>query len=92
MSKGSITPSIISWIYIVYESWSNRSKNSFIALFAALGIILGAIYMLYLYKKIIFGTLENEKLKEILDLNLREKLILYPLVLAVFIIGIIVID
>ena len=63
-------------------------KNSFIALFAALGIILGAIYMLYLYKKIIFGTLENEKLKEILDLNLREKLILYPLVLAVIIIGI----
>ena len=63
-------------------------KNSFIALFAALGIILGAIYMLYLYKKIIFGTLENEKLKEILDLNLREKLILFPLVLAVIIIGI----
>ena len=63
-------------------------KNSFIALFAALGIILGAIYMLYLYKKIIFGTLENEKLKEILDLNLREKLILYPLVIAVIIIGI----
>ena len=63
-------------------------KNSFIALFAAIGIILGAIYMLYLYKKIIFGTLENEKLKEILDLNLREKLILYPLVLAVIIIGI----
>ena len=63
-------------------------KNSFIALFAALGIILSAIYMLYLYKKIIFGTLENEKLKEILDLNLREKLILYPLVLAVIIIGI----
>ena len=63
-------------------------KNSFIALFAALGIILGAIYMLYLYKKIIFGTLENEKLKEILDLNLREKLILYPLVLAVIVIGI----
>ena len=63
-------------------------KNSFIALFAALGIILGAIYMLYLYKKIVFGTLENEKLKEILDLNLREKLILYPLVLAVIIIGI----
>ena len=63
-------------------------KNSFIALFAALGIILGAIYMLYLYKKIIFGTLENEKLKEILDLNLREKLILYPLVLVVILIGI----
>jgi NADH-quinone oxidoreductase subunit M len=59
-----------------------------VALFAATGIILGAIYMLYLYKEIIFGILKNEKLKEILDLNMREKLILYPLIIMILIIGI----
>ena len=48
--------------------------NTFIALFAASGIILGAIYMLYLYKNIIFGVLNNDKLKEILDLEIRENL------------------
>ena len=44
--------------------------------------------MLYLYKNIIFGTLTNEKLKDILDLDIREKIILYPLVAMVIFIGI----
>jgi NADH-quinone oxidoreductase subunit M len=55
---------------------------------AASGIVLSAVYMLYLYKRIIFGVIENEKLKEISDLNLREKSILIPLAIAVIIIGI----
>ena len=62
--------------------------NTFIALFAASGIILGAIYMLYLYKNIIFGVLTNDKLKEILDLDTREKLIMYPMIIMVILIGI----
>ena len=62
--------------------------NTFVALFSASGIILGAIYMLYLYKNIIFGVLTNEKLMEILDLDFREKIILYPLVVMIIIIGI----
>ena len=44
--------------------------------------------MLYLYKRIIFGTIQNEKLKEILDLDLREKLIMIPLIILIIIIGI----
>ncbi len=62
--------------------------NTFIALFAATGIILGAVYMLYLYKNIIFGILTNEKLTDILDLDIREKIILYPLIVLVIFIGI----
>ena len=62
--------------------------SSYVAFGAALGIILSAIYMLYLYKRIIFGIIENEKLKNILDLDLREKIILIPLVISVLIIGI----
>jgi NADH-quinone oxidoreductase subunit M len=62
--------------------------NTLVALFAASGIILGAIYMLLLYKNIIFGILINEKLKDILDLDTREKIILYPLVIIIIIIGI----
>ena len=43
--------------------------------------------MLFLYKNIIFGTLTNEKLKDILDLDFREKIILYPLIIMVIVIG-----
>ena len=62
--------------------------SSFIAIGAALGIILSAVYMLYLYKRIIFGTIVNQKLKDILDLDFRERLILIPLVVSVLLIGI----
>ena len=62
--------------------------SSLVVIGAASGIVLSAVYMLYLYKRIIFGLIENEKLTEILDLNLREKIILIPLALVVIIIGI----
>ena len=62
--------------------------STFIAIGASLGIILSAVYMLYLYKRIIFGVITNEKVKDILDLDLREKIILIPLLLTVFLIGI----
>ena len=44
--------------------------------------------MLYLYKRIIFGLITNDKLNNILDLNFREKVILVPLALVVLLIGI----
>ena len=44
--------------------------------------------MLYLYKNIIFGVLTNDKLKEILDLETREKIIMYPIIIMVIIIGV----
>ena len=62
--------------------------SSIVVVGAASGIVLSAVYMLYLYKRIIFGVIENEKLKEISDLNLREKSILIPLAIAVILIGI----
>ncbi len=62
--------------------------SSLIAIGVALGIILSAVYMLYLYKRIIFGTIVNQKLNDILDLDFREKLILVPLVVSVLLIGI----
>jgi len=62
--------------------------SSYVVVGAAVGIILSAIYMLYLYKRIIFGEITNNKLSEILDLDTREKTILIPLVALVIIIGI----
>ena len=62
--------------------------SSYVVIGAAAGIILSAIYMLYLYKRIIFGEITNNKLSEILDLDAREKTILIPLAVLVIIIGI----
>jgi len=54
--------------------------NTWVALFAATGVILSASYALWLYRRVIFGALEKEKLKALLDLSTREKILLYPLV------------
>ncbi|MFL2543960.1 MAG: NADH-quinone oxidoreductase subunit M [Alphaproteobacteria bacterium] len=62
--------------------------SSIVVIGSATGIVLSAVYMLYLYKRIIFGEMSNEKLSEILDLNNREKIILIPLAIAVIFIGI----
>ena len=62
--------------------------NIFLAFFAATGVILSAVYMLYLYKRVIFGLIKNEKLKNILDLNLRETIIMIPLLIVIFVMGI----
>ncbi len=55
---------------------------------AATGLVLGAAYMLWLYRKVIFGELTKDDLKHMLDLSPREKLIFAPLVAVVFWMGI----
>jgi len=62
--------------------------NTWVAALIALGVILGAAYMLYLYRRVIFGALVKEELKTILDLNRREILVFAPLVLVVLWMGI----
>ncbi|MGL1553604.1 hypothetical protein ACSTHM_23505, partial [Vibrio parahaemolyticus] len=52
------------------------------------GIILGAAYMLYLYRRIIFGELVHDDAKVMPDLSLREVALLAPIVLAVLWMGI----
>lgn len=62
--------------------------NTWVALFATTGVILSAGYALWLYRRVIFGSLTKESLKGMLDLSAREKLILYPLVVLVVFFGV----
>ena len=50
--------------------------NFLVAVIASVGVILGAAYMLWLYKRVVFGKLINEDLKKIVDLNRSEYFIL----------------
>ena len=62
--------------------------NTWVALFAATGVILSAAYALWLYRRVIFGALEKENLKKLLDLSPREQLILYPLIALTILFGV----
>jgi len=62
--------------------------NTWVAFLATTGIILGAAYALWLYRKIIFGELTKDSLKGILDMNRREIAVFLPLVLITLWMGI----
>ena len=51
-------------------------------------MILGACYMLYLYRRVIFGKLTRDDLKSILDLSPREIAVFAPLVILTLWMGI----
>jgi proton-translocating NADH-quinone oxidoreductase, chain M len=61
--------------------------NTWVAFGAAFGVILSAGYALWLYRRVIFGALTKESLKSILDLNLREKIVIYPLIVLTIVFG-----
>lgn len=54
---------------------------------AALGITLGVVYMLWMYKRIMLGKLDKPENKELKDLSLREIVTLLPIIFFIFLIG-----
>lgn len=62
--------------------------STWVAALATTGIILGAAYSLWLYRRVVFGQLVHEDLKTMPDLNWREVAIFAPLIIVALWIGI----
>jgi NADH-quinone oxidoreductase subunit M len=62
--------------------------GSWLAFLATFGVILSAAYALWLYRKVIFGVLDKESLKNIADMTPREAATLLPLVVLTIFFGI----
>ncbi|HUC17114.1 MAG TPA: NADH-quinone oxidoreductase subunit M [Acetobacteraceae bacterium] len=62
--------------------------NFWLALLGGVGMILGVAYMLYLYRRVIFGVLTKVELRHILDLSPREIAVFAPLVLITLWMGV----
>src|ERR1700742_3701908 len=62
--------------------------NFWLALLGGMGMILGVAYMLYLYRRVIFGRLTKEDLRAILDLSPREVALFVPLILITLWMGV----
>jgi len=63
-------------------------KNILVAVLASLGVILAAAYMLWLYRRVIFGKISNVDIKQMTDLNKVETYIFLPLVFLTIFFGI----
>ena len=61
--------------------------NFLVAVIASLGVIFGAAYMLWLYKRVVFGKLVNKDLEKMVDLNRSEYFILVILAIPTLFFG-----
>ena len=62
--------------------------NTWVAAVATSGVILSAVYALWLYRRVVFGDLIKEALKSITDMDRRERAIFAPLIAMTLILGI----
>lgn len=78
------TNSFIGEFLILLGSYSVAQVYTVIA---AVGVVLGALYMLWLYRKMVFGEVSSPEVRELTDLSAREKLMFVPLAILVLWIG-----
>ncbi len=79
------TNGFIGEFLILLGTWKT---NHGLGALASLGVIFGAVYMLWMFQRVMFGPIthpENEKLK---DLSFREIVVLAPFILAIFGMGV----
>ena len=70
-------------------SWPHYlSYPMLLAAIAATGVIFGAVYLLYMFQKMMLGPLDNEKNQELEDVNTRELFVFLPLVVMIFVMGV----
>ena len=71
---------------------SELYANKTYAILGATGVILAAVYMLWMFQRVLFGPITNEENEKLTDLNMREVGLLIPLVLFMVWIGVRPID
>jgi NADH-quinone oxidoreductase subunit M len=77
--------------YTAYDGWGSLTSlfphPKPLAGVAATGVILGAVYMLFLFQKVMFGPLNNPRNRELKDLSTRELAVFEPVVAMAFWLG-----
>ena len=79
------TNGFIGEFLILLGAWKT---NQVLAAVSALGVILGAVYMLLMFQRVMFGPLKHEENKHLKDLTVREGIVIFPLLVAIFAMGI----
>lgn len=75
---------------ILIGAFKSQVLNSFwYTVFAASGVIFAAVYLLWMYQRVVFGEVKNPELsKQLSDLNIRELIVLIPVFIFIIWIGI----
>lgn len=72
---------------VLMGSFASNIVSDWWAVFATLGVIVAAVYLLWMFRRVMFGELDKEENKKLIDLDRREVTVLVPLVLLMFWLG-----
>jgi NADH-quinone oxidoreductase subunit M len=84
------TNGFVGEFLILSGTWLSRLQSSALfATLAALGVILGAVYMLLLVERVFFGKITNDHNKHLPDLSVREWAVLTPMIALIVVMGLV---
>jgi len=72
---------------VLIGSFGSFVVSSFWAVLATTGVIIAAVYLLWMFRRVMFGPLDKEENKALIDLNGREIAVMIPLVILMFWLG-----
>lgn len=72
---------------VLMGAYSSNLVGGIWAVIAASGVIVAAVYLLWMFRRVMFGTLDKEENKKVTDLTRNEILVMVPLVLLMFWLG-----
>jgi NADH-quinone oxidoreductase subunit M len=82
------TNGFVGEFLILSGTWMSRLDGAlWITVLASLGVVLGAVYMLFLVERVFFGPLRNEKNAGLSDLSAREGFVLVPMIALILVMG-----
>jgi len=79
------TNGFVGEFLILLGAWKT---NPGLAVISALGVIFGAVYMLWMFQRVMFGPLNNPENQKLKDLSFREIVVMLPLIVMVFVMGV----
>jgi len=79
------TSGFVGEMLVLVGAWHARS---WVAFFTATGLVLGATYMLWLYRRVMFGAIVNDQVKAMEPMQMREFSIFLPLTFLVLLFGV----
>ncbi|HET6438891.1 MAG TPA: NADH-quinone oxidoreductase subunit M [Anaeromyxobacter sp.] len=82
------TNGFVGEFLILSGTWLSRLRApALMAALAAVGVILGAVYMLFLVERVFFGPVRQQENRQLRDMSFREGLVLLPMVVLILVMG-----
>ncbi|MEL6671970.1 MAG: NADH-quinone oxidoreductase subunit M [Bacteroidota bacterium] len=73
---------------ILLGSFDSTVISSIFAILAATGVVIAAVYLLWMFRRVMFGKLDKDENRNLQDLSNREVAVMVPLVILMFVMGI----